>query len=121
MTGFIDREIQKLDPIPVMVVRNPEQEVEEEAADFASWQSFLYVTGAEGPQRILPQANTRKKAIININNGFFNNNNAGYVIVGTRAQCMNPGTQGSVGGIYVSGNVITVESKGEVWVVGDGA
>lgn len=118
--GFLAREIDKLEPIPVRVVELPDGR-KSEPADFGGFNTIRFITGQEGPQQLLRQVNTRKKARIIVMNGFLNNNNVGYLVLGSRSQVQNAGITGDVGGIVVSGTSFDWETTGELWVCGDGA
>lgn len=117
--GFLAREIDKLEPIPVRVIELPV--AQRVTADFGAFNTIQFLTGAEGAFQLLRQVEKRKKARVMVMNGFLNNNNVGYLVFGSKGQVANAGITGSVGGILVSGTSFDWESTGELWVCGDGA
>jgi len=84
----------------------------EAAADWGSWQTFVFSSTSNVAQQILAQNNRRKGAQLDVNG------TTGFVRVGTRGQVMN-----NQGGQLFAGagiNRINVENKQELWCVGDG-
>lgn len=123
--GFLEHEVEKLDPIPVRIIKD-QQDIANEAADFGAWSVTQFITGLEGPRQILPQANKRKRAIIYILPGFVNNNTVGYVSFGSQSQMNAYGAAAATGlllagGILVAGNNVTLQSKSELWCRPDGS
>jgi hypothetical protein len=84
----------------------------EAAADWGSWQTFVFSATSNVAQQILAQNNRRKGAQLSVNG------TTGFVRVGTRGQVMN-----AQGGQLFAGagiNRINIENKQELWMVGDG-
>lgn len=119
--GFIDRKIQELEPIPVrLMVDHGVVPVVDVAPDFGSGQTTFTSVGFQ-PKQILPQSNKRKRAVIMVQPGAALNT-LGAIYLGSQAQ-MNAGAATAVlsGMRLINGSVITIESKGELWLAGDGA
>lgn len=85
------------------------------STQYASFQTYR-LTGTETtPVRLLAQDLNRKRAIIQINNGFTDNNSAGYVTIGDLGSVSN-----GQGALLVSGNQVVLENGRAVYLMVDG-
>lgn len=100
----------KANAIPVTVVGEKET-----PATFGIWTTYK-LTGTEQAQMILPLSLKRHRAVIQVMNGFLNNNNLGYVLIGSLGQVQN-----GQGGVLVSGVSVTIESESAVFLAPDGS
>lgn len=119
--GFIDRTIQKLEPIPVEIfVNQGVLPVKLIAADFGTGQTVIMPAGAFQARQLLPQSNKRKRAVINVQPGIAANV-AGAVYIGSQQQMnASPAVAALTGYRLVNGSQLIVESKSEIWIAGDG-
>lgn len=118
MTGIvadiIDNVIEDVaEPVRVHIVGT---DVERESStQYASFQTYR-LTGTEtSPVRLLAQDLNRKRAVIQINNGFTDNNSAGYVTIGDVGSVSN-----GQGALLVSGNQVILENGRAVYLMVDG-
>jgi hypothetical protein len=100
-----DPEVPPIEPLEVRVI-NPALEEQDEAARFSSFTGTNFA-GTEAPQRILPRADKRKRAVIG---ACYTTVTGAYILVGKREQVMN--NQGIR--LYVGSEMI-VESAPEIW------
>lgn len=123
--GFIERKIDEalseIQPIPVHLVKDDTQEVEK-TADFGAWSTYvLQGVAGEVPFRILPYSVKRRRAVLAITPGIAANA-TGFVAFGSRNQINNGNAAlGLAGGRLISGQTISLENMGELWMSSDQA
>lgn len=126
MTGFIESGFQDIEEaiiqpsslhphaVDVRIVANIGDK--DQASEYASHMTYIILgASTEGATQILPQNRNRKRAYLQINPGYTDNNTTGFCIVGALAQM-----SARQGRLCASGNSFVVESGRALWLIGDG-
>jgi hypothetical protein len=108
---------EPLAPVPVSgsVSIGHDLNVQNQAADYGAWATYVTPAAADTARKILPHDEYRHRATIVVNGA------AGYVVVGTQAQCQ---ATSLVGGQLFAGQPglqVIIENNQDLWLVGDGS
>lgn len=88
----------------------------EEGTEYASFQTYKLVGTESQPTRILAQDLKRKRAVIQVNNGFTDNNTSGYVLIGDVGAVSN-----HQGALLTAGNQVVLENGRALYLMPDGS
>lgn len=114
ISDAVDEVVDELPAIRVHIVGSDVQK--EEGTEYWSANTFIVLgTSTEQGVQILAQDLRRKRAVVNINPGFADNNTAGFIVLGSQG-----GMSTRQGALYTSGNQIIFEHGRAVWLIGDG-
>lgn len=105
-------------PVPVRIVADETLVEQEKAAAYGNWQTFAFVGTENLPQQLIPQADKRKRAVLNWNVAA-----TGVLFVGNYAEVQNAlrggAGSGSFGGLKGSGTIV-LEDTQALWAQPDG-
>lgn len=108
-----DGDDQEPDAIRVHIVGSDIEKIE--GTEYASFQTYTLLGTETQPVQLLAQDLKRKRAVIIVNNGFLDNNSAGYVKIGDIGSVSN-----NQGALLASGNSVVLESGRAIYLMTDG-